>query len=182
MLFFCVALVSLRAGGPTVTAVILSTGRINARINPGIELGTPGFVVETKIENQSTDSYVVVYPCCSWDECWTVQPRDDFHILSWDCAKNFLVKDALRQGDGVIFKFTIVANRKDTIIEGRKIKLGFIEAFGMPNSPIIWSKELVVPESSDQLSYVQPEIKGIRKHTVTRGVQPISLKAQAAGH
>jgi hypothetical protein len=160
--FFCVAVVGLRAGGLAVTATILATGRINARIEPGIMPGTPGFIVETKIENQSTDPYVFAYPCCSWDECWTVSSGDYFHIQSWDCTRDFLVKDILRQGDGMIFKFTIVANRKDTIIEGRKIKLGFIEAFGMPNAPIIWSKELVVPDLSDQLSYVQPEIKGVR--------------------
>jgi len=182
MLFFCVAVVGLRAGELTVTAVISTTGRINAQINPRIYAGYPGFIVETKIENQSADSYVVVYPCCSWHECWTVQPANDFHILRWDCARNFSVKDVLNKGDGILFAFTVVAVRKDALIEGRKIKLGFIEASGMPNSPIIWSKELVVPELSNQFLDVRSEIKGIRKHTVTRGVQPISLKAQAGGH
>jgi hypothetical protein len=168
-LFFCIAVVCLRAGEPTVTSTILTVGIIKE----GDYAGYPGFRVETKIENQSADLVEVAYMLCSWDSSWKVAPDDEFLIPGWPCTRNFFTQTVLHPGDSMLFTFTVAAKRKDATIEGKKIKLGFIWQKGSSqgwnevkpdsNSPVLWSKELVMPGLGDQLLDSEGQMKVISK-------------------
>jgi hypothetical protein len=151
VLFFCIAVVGLRAGEPTITATILVAGTIKEGEFSGIMerevAGHPGLRFEAKVENQSADPIELCYGSCSWIDQWEIVSDGHFIIPKWDCEKNVSIRRILHPGDKAVFAFAIAAEKKDEKIEGRIIKLGFIWG---PNK-VLWSKNLVVPKSSDQL-------------------------------